>query len=148
MQDRPTARELLATIGDLLQGEILAATSGPLKHQVGVAGNLCRILERELELQHDNDELAVGRLAEVLGLHASEHSLDALTRELATRLRSGTAVDGERDEGSDGKTDKESDLEQRAWSALVEIVRGKLAVNKPGHDSYDFSAEIHRETDR
>ncbi|MFP8878282.1 MAG: DUF6285 domain-containing protein [Myxococcota bacterium] len=137
MQDRPTAHELLASIGDLLQGELLAATSGPLKHQVRVAGNLCRILERELALQPDNDERARRRLAEVLGPDAGDGSLDDLNRELAARLRS----------GSDPRLE-DLELEQRAWPVLLEIVRGKLAINKPGHDSYDFAPEISSEIDR
>lgn len=138
MQDRPTAHELLTAIGDLLQGEVLAATSGPLKHQVRVAGNLCRILERELALQPDNDQRAKKRLAEVLGPDAGDRSLDELNRELATRLRAGAGL----------QTNPEQlALEKRAWPALLEIVRGKLAVNKPDHDSYDFAPEISSETD-
>ncbi len=79
MQDRPTAQELLATIAELLEGEVLQSLEGegPLQHQVRVAGNLSRILGRE-----------------------------------------------------------------RAWAALVEIVRAKLAITKPGHDAYDFTAEL------
>ena len=98
----------------------------------GEGDRTLRILERELALQPDNDERARRRLAEVLGPDAGDRSLDDLNRELATRLRSGS----------------DSELEQRAWPALLEIVRGKLAVNKPGHDSYDFAPEISSEIDR
>ena len=138
MQDRPTAHELLTAIGDLLQGEVLAASSGPLKHQVRVAGNLCRILERELALQPDNDQLAKSLLADVLGPDAGDRSLPELNRELASRLRAGAGLE---------TNPEELALEKRAWPALLEIVRGKLAVNKPGHDSYDFAPEISSETD-
>ena len=138
MQDRPTAHELLTAIGDLLQGEVLAASSGPLKHQVRVAGNLCRILERELALQPDNDQLAKSRLADVLGHDTGSRSLDELNRELAARLRSGPGLE---------TNPEELAIEKRAWPALLKIVRGKLAVNKPGHDSYDFAPEISGETD-
>jgi len=141
MQDRPTAHELLTAIGDLLQGEVLAASSGPLKHQVRVAGNLCRILERELALQPDNDQLAKSRLADVLGHDTGSRSLDELNRELAARLRSGPGSE------NGHPNPDELALEQRAWPALLEIVRGKLAVNKPGHDSYDFAPEISSESD-
>jgi len=126
MQDRPTATELLATIAELLEGDLLAATSGPLKHQVRVAGNLCRILERELSQQSDADERARERLALALGRPLDDTPLEALNAELAERLHRGD----------------DSGLERRAWSALIEIVRDKLAVNKPGHDAYDFSTEI------
>ena len=33
-------------------------------------------------------------------------------------------------------------LEARAWPVLLEIVRGKLAIAKPGHDEYDFDPEM------
>ena len=32
-------------------------------------------------------------------------------------------------------------LERRAFKAILEIVRGKLAIAKPGHDDYDFAGE-------
>lgn len=146
MQDRPTAHELLETIGDLLQGDLLAAISGPLKHQVRVAGNLCRILERELDLQPDSDERARVRIAELLGLDAGDRSLADLNRELTTRLRRRPTVDGKGDLHSSEAKDFE--IEQRAWPVLLEIVRGKLTVNKPGHDKYDFAPETSSETDR
>ena len=69
MQDRPTAQELLRTIGDLLQGEVLRATEGALQHQVRVAGNLCRILERELALGTELDAGEVELLAGLLGIN-------------------------------------------------------------------------------
>jgi hypothetical protein len=139
MQDRPTARELLETIGDLLQGDLLAATSGPLKHQVRVAGNLCRVLERELDQQPDNDTRATQGIADVLGSDPGGASLEELNRELANRLR--TPLDP-------NATAAELELERRAWPVLLEIVRGKLAVNKPGHDAYDYLAETQSETRR
>jgi len=136
VQDRPTARELLDTIGDLLQGEVLDATTGPLKHQVRVAGNLCRILERELALQPDADRRAARRLAEVL--ESDEGDLEQLNRELVRRLRQAAPIEGGEEDGEKGEG---IELERRAWPALLEIVRAKLAVNKPDHDSYDFAAE-------
>ena len=65
-------------------------------------------------------------LREVLaGDPPGEGGAEALSAELCRRL--------------DG-TDRE--LEARAWPALVEIVRGKLAINKPGHADYDFEGEV------
>src|SRR5262245_6432231 len=125
MQDRPTASELLATIAELLENELLAATKGGLQHQVRVAGNLCRILEREARLGAAQEARAVELLASVLGEPAGGRDALALSRELASRLDAGDATA----------------LERRAYPALVEIVRAKLAVAKPGHDDFDFSAE-------
>ena len=32
----------------------------------------------------------------------------------------------------------------RAWKALLEIVRGKLAIAKPGYGDFDFADELKR----
>jgi hypothetical protein len=125
MQDRPTASELLATIAELLEREVLEATQGGLKHQVRVAGNLCRILEREAALGPKQEAREVALLAGVLGEPAGARDAMTLSSALVARL----------DAGHDPA------LERRALPALLEIVRGKLAIAKPGHDDYDFSGE-------
>jgi hypothetical protein len=126
MQDRPTAVELLHDIADLLEGEVVPALSGPLQHQVRVAGNLCRIIERELTVGPG----AEAREIEVLNSLLGEHDDDALAlnQELVDRLRKGASADPQ--------------FERDAWDALVQIVKGKLSVAKPGHDSYDFAPEV------
>ena len=126
MQDRPTAQELLSSIADLLEGEVLTSTHGALKHQVRVAGNLCRILEREVGQRDANAAREVALLAAVLDVDPVEHDAEALNRQLAEQLAS----------------EPDLELERRAWPALVEIIRGKLAIDKPGHDAYNFSAEL------
>ena len=127
MQDRPTAAELLETIADLLEGPLLEATGGALKHPVRVAGNLCRILGREAALSPGHDAREIRLLAQVLGVESEGRDSVSLSDELAQRLRLAP--------------DPDPELEARAWSALVEIVRAKLAIAKPGHCDYDFSAE-------
>jgi hypothetical protein len=114
----------LTDIADLLEREVVPVLSGPLQHQVRVAGNLCRIIERELALGEAAEDREVELLAGLLGDRAGGDAA-ALNQQLADRLREGV------DEG----------FERAVWPALVEIVRGKLAVAKPGHDSYDFVAE-------
>lgn len=126
MQDRPTAAELLQTIGDLLERDVLPATVGPVQHQVRVAGNLSRILEREQALGPKLVENAERRLRELLPNASAEADLPRLYQALVDKL----------DEGADLA------FEKRAWSALVEITRDKLAINKPGHDAYDFAEEV------
>ena len=126
MQDRPTASELLEAIADLLEREVLAATKGGLQHQVRVAANLCRIVEREVRLGAADDARAIDLLASALGEPPAGRDALALSHALVARL----------DAGADAA------LEKRAWRALVEIVRGKLAIAKPGHDAWDFSAEL------
>jgi hypothetical protein len=126
VQDRPTASELLETIAALLEGEALAATRGGLQHQVRVAGNLCRILEREARLGPAAEAHEVTLLADALGEEPAGRDALALARALAARL----------DAGGDAT------LERRAWRALVQIVRGKLTIAKPGHDAWDFEPEL------
>ena len=125
MQDRPTASELLATIAELLEGAVLDATSGGLKHQVRVAGNLCRILEREAALGAVQEARETELLASVLGEPSGGRDAKSLSVALVARLEAG----------------HDAALEQRAVPALLEIVRGKLAIAKPGHDDYDFRGE-------
>ena len=125
MQDRPTASELLATIAELLEGAVLDATSGGLKHQVRVAGNLCRILEREAALGAAQEAREAALLAGVLGEAPGGRDAKGLSAALVARL----------------EAEHDAALEKRAVPALLEIVRGKLAIAKPGHDDYDFSGE-------
>lgn len=126
MQDRPTAAELLVTIAELLERDVLAATKGGLQHAVRVAGNLCRILEREARLGAAHDAREVELLAAALGEAPAGRDALALSGALVARL---AAAD-------------DPALERRAFAAAVEIVRGKLAIAKPGHDAWDFSAEL------
>lgn len=118
MQYRPTAAELLATIGDLLADDVLADVSDHLKHRVRVAENLARILEREARLGPASDEAERQRLEALLG-HAG--GLEDLRAELAERLRRSDDLDLDRD----------------AWEALVAITRADLAIAKPGHDGWE-----------
>ena len=126
MQDRPSASELLAAIADLLEGELLSATRGALQHSVRVAGNLCRILEREARLGAAHEAREVELLAGALGEAPAGRDALALSRALVARLEAGA----------------DPALERRAFAALVEIVRGKLAIAKPGHDAWDFTTEL------
>jgi hypothetical protein len=127
MQDRPTARELLVDIADLLEGQVVPVLEGSLKHQVRVAGNLCRIIERELRLGPANDARETELLSALLDVGGAD--VADLDRLLDERLR------------VEGHVDVDPGFERRAWASLVEVVRGKLAVTKPGHDAYDFAAE-------
>jgi hypothetical protein len=126
MQDRPTASELLGTIAEVLEKQVLDVTQGGLRHQVRVAGNLCRILEREAETGEALDRREVELLAAALGEAPAGRDALGLTRALVERLDAG----------------EDRALEKRAHAALVEIVRGKLSIAKPGHDAYDFGAEL------
>lgn len=123
MQDRPTAAELLATLADLLEGDLLTATQGPLRHPVRVAGNLARILEREMQLGAEQDRREIEGLRALLGRGDGDAaSLNAALTEALT-------------------PDSALATDPRTRATLIEIVRGKLAIAKPGHDAYDFADE-------
>ena len=125
MQDRPTAAELLADIAELLEGEALQATSGALQHKIRVAGNLCRILLREVSAGPAHDEREVELLAGLLAEPAAGRDAATLSQAVIERLDAGP----------------DASFEREAWRAAVTIVRSKLAIAKPGHDAYDFAGE-------
>ncbi len=126
MHDRPNAPELLATIAETLEAEVLPETVGLVQHHVRVAVSLCRILEREGEFGAEIETREVGRLQRLLGTEATDPL--ALNRALDTRLAFGV------DEA----------FAREAWRELVAITRDKLRIAKPGHDRHDFAAELER----
>src|SRR4051812_13492756 len=111
MQYVPTAANLLATMADLIDDELLPALPSSLQHKARVAANVCRILERQDELEPAAKQRELELLAGVLG-----HSGDrvALSAELTNRLRSSS----------------DPELDRRAWEAIVAIVRDDLAIAK------------------
>jgi hypothetical protein len=118
MQYVPTAANFLATMADLLDNELLPALPSSLQHKARVAANVCRILERQDELEPAAMQRELELLAGVLG-HAGDRV--ALSSELATRLRASS----------------DPELDRRAWEAIVAIVRDDLAIAKPGHDGWE-----------
>ena len=112
MQDRPTAAELIGDVAGLLE-ELVPTLSGPVQHQVRVAANLSRIVERELALGPGNDEREYAALRNLLG---HDGTIAELNAELVERLRN-------------------NELRAEALPVLLDITRDKLAVNKPGYAS-------------
>ena len=128
MQDRPTAAELLRDIAATLDDRILPLLSGNEQHLVRVAANLCRILEREVALGSDLDADERAVLAGLLPDRSADEDVADLQAELAHRVA----------------TSDDREFLARAHEGLVAMTRGKLAVNKPGYDSFDFAAEVPR----
>ncbi len=117
MQYRPTASELLATMAELIDGELLPALPEALQHRARVAANLARILGREEQLgpaalQREHDLLA--------GLLGHDGTAKELAAELAALLRA----------------DTDPAFEAKAWDVLVTVARDDLAIAKPGHDAW------------
>lgn len=120
MLDRPDAATLLQAMADTLSDEVLPATSGAARHSVRVVANLCRILEREVRDGGEVHARATRSLAALLGREAP---LEELARELDRRLAAGG-------EGAEG-----AEFEARAGRVLLEDVRRRLAIDKPGYDA-------------
>src|SRR6478735_1295250 len=149
MQDRPTAAELLATLTEYLEGEVQPNVTGTLRYHTLVAANITRMLRREAELyptaaRRERDALAAlldrpthgtdGRRDGGDGGDGGDRGdvldeLAALNAELAGRLRAG--------EGDHA-------FELRTWDVLFAATRDKLAISKPGYDSYDMADEVGR----
>jgi len=124
MQDRPTARELLATLNEFFEEELLPSISGPLQYRVRVAANLVRIIERELALGQLHDENEHASLRSLVD--GDEHDdLSSINAQVSSAIAAG-AFDGN---------------PEALWSALMDVARAKLAVVKPGYDAYDGSIE-------
>jgi hypothetical protein len=120
VQYRPTAAELLGEIADLLEHEVLEVVQGPLQHRVRVAGNLARIVEREVRLGPAADAAEAARLHAVLG---RDGDLVELRQALAERLADPAPLGRDEDIAVHG--------------ALVATTRADLAIAKPGHDDWD-----------
>ena len=129
MQDRPDARELLATLGDYLEGELLPALEGPLNYRTRVALNLCRILERETRLGTSHLLRERDRLCRLLGLGLEDllpgslhDQVEDLNQQLVNELAAEHLPPG---------------FEANAWETLMTTTRDKLAIVRPGYDGYE-----------
>lgn len=119
MQFRPDANELLADIAALLEDKVIDAVSGPLQHQVRVAANLARIVEREVRLGAPAAAAERTRLAAFV---ADDGDLVAMRKRLCDRLLGDGAI---------------GDDELRSiYDALQATLRDDLAISKPGYDAW------------
>lgn len=134
MQQPPTAAELLATVVQVLDDEVVPALEGPVQHHARVAANLVAIVERELRLGGDAATREHATIAALLGIdvdddvddahdHDGAGELAALRERLAAELRGGMADDDSANES--------------VWRTLMAIVRDDLTIAKPGHDAWD-----------
>jgi hypothetical protein len=121
VQQPPTAAQLLATVADVLEHEIVPALRGPAQHHARVAASIVGIVERELRLGADAAARERAALARLLDDDGAD--LLALRRELAARLHAGVADDPSAAEAT--------------WRVLIDAVRDDLAIAKPGHDTWD-----------
>lgn len=128
MQPRPTAAELLATVAELLERDIVPALDGPVQHHARVAASLVAIVERELRLAPAASaaELtaSMSLLADIDPGGQPDAAVDAdqVRSRLAGALRAGKADDPV--------------IAATTWDVLMQMALDDLAISKPGHDSW------------
>jgi Domain of unknown function (DUF6285) len=123
MQDRPTAAELLATVTDFLEQELMPTLDGPAAYRTRVAVNLLKILEREQRLGAAALARECKLLRDLLGVGYVSDPFE-LNRRLAAAIDAGEVS------------------HEQAWPILMEIARAKLAITRPGYDAYDSQDEL------
>jgi hypothetical protein len=111
--DEPTARQLVESVREWLQSDVLTATTGRLNFHARVAINVLAMVEREIELGAAQAEAHQSRLA-ALGV--------ADDAELAAGIRSGMIGPDEA-------------VRDAVWAS----VRDKLAVANPRYSNDDRS---------
>jgi uncharacterized protein DUF6285 len=126
MQDRPTVHELLDSVRDFLERDVVPALDGPRRYHARVAANVLAIVGRELTSEEIDLSAEWRRLAGLLGRPGEEppRRLDALR----LAVREGTAVLAERI--------RQGDADAEPFRAAVrahvrETVREKLRVANP-----------------
>lgn len=117
--DRPTAAELLEIMAETLKNAVVPATDPAVRHQARVAANLAAILKRELE-NETTDAVTMRRLELVLNLGPATMGIDSVCHALRTC---------------------HDDVAAEALPLVMELVRNKLAVSKPGYDAHDAQVE-------
>lgn len=131
MQDRPTQDELLATVADYLEEELIPALDGPLAYRSRVAANLVRILQREQALSGAALRREYALLRGLLDLEPDGRAPDALADAvLELNRRAAAAIDAG------------TIAHARAWPVLMELARAKLAIIRPGYDAWDAAGEL------
>ena len=125
MQDRPTAEELLEAVRLFLDGDVVAALSGPQRFHARIAANVLAIVTRELAGDEDALLAEWTRLTVLLDrpaprperLASLRDAVRELTQELCARIRRGDA--------------DAAPFREAVRAAVGASVREKLAVSNP-----------------
>ena len=104
MQDRPTARELLAAVREFLEADVVAELEGVKRFHARVAANVLAIVEREIASEEQTLLAEWERLARLLGVAGApparldelRATVRGLTETLVGRIRGGEADRGVR----------------------------------------------------
>ena len=112
LHDTPSAEQLVESVREWLERDVLADTTGRLQFHTRVAINVLAMVERELRLGAGQDAAHAVRLAQLGCAHDTE---------LATRIREGVL---------DDRLDEVREL-------VLAGVRDKLAVANPKYLAHD-----------
>ena len=102
MQDRPTAIELLTSVREFIEQDVLPGLEGRKRFHALVSANVLAIVARELAGEETMLVAEWERLRDLLGsdeaaptrLDDLKRSVDQLTRRLSDRIRAGDADEG------------------------------------------------------
>lgn len=120
-QDRPTAAELIQSVREFLEHDVMGATEGRVQFHTRVAANALGMIERELT---DGPAYADAERARAAALLGHDGDVRTLEREVAAGIR-------------DGSLDDRLDAVRNHVRATV---REKLLVANPGYLPADPSA--------
>jgi hypothetical protein len=103
VNDRPSAKELLAAVERFLEESVVPALDGPVRFHARVAANVVRIVSREIETQEAHLAREWDGLSVLLGADAEPEPAEgarlreailARNEELVRRIRAGEADSG------------------------------------------------------
>ncbi len=114
----PSAEDLLDIVAEVLEQQVLPVVPSSVQHNVRVAANLARIVQREVVL---GPAAEAAETAAWRGLTGSDENLDDLRARVVGRVRHGD----------------DPEFESRVWEVAVANCRRELAIVKPGHDSWE-----------
>jgi hypothetical protein len=120
-QDRPTASELVESVREFLERDVMSATEGRVQFHTRVAVNALRMIERELTL---GPELRAAERARAAALLGHDGEPVELEREIAAGIRDGSL---------DGRL-------HDVRAHVRQTVREKLLVANPGYLPSDGAA--------
>jgi hypothetical protein len=114
MMDQPSILELVDAVRAFLEQRAMPELKGHTAFHARVAANALGIVSRELK---EGPELAAEEKGRLVSLLKMDGPLDALNRELCTRIRGGSV-----------------DLETEGLKEhLIAVTRGKVAVDQPSY---------------
>jgi len=124
MQDHPSAHELLEQLAAFLGGELAGMVPRDERFAVRVATHVAAMVARELEPGAPGEREERERMARLLELAGEDAAGGESARDL--QRRSAAAIRAGRLDGRTGE----------ALEIVRESVRAKLAVARPGYDSW------------